>query len=349
MISTSKTALIYAVLAALLYAINIPLSKLLLNNIPPTVLAGFLYLGAGFGMLVISFIHKENDSSQKLTKAQLPYTLSMIILDIAAPIFLMFGLNMTTSANAALLNNFEIVATSIIALVCFKEIISKKLWLAILLITVSSAILSFEDVSAFAFSKGSLFILLACVCWGFENNCTRKLSNKSSTEIVILKGIFSGIGSLIISFILREKMPSIKFIIIALILGFISYGLSIKTYIIAQKNLGAAKTSAYYAVSPFLGVLFSFLIFGTIPEINFYIALFLMLIGTWLVAHDSIQLQHSHSHIHIHTHIHTHSNGITHCHEHSHTHTHLHAHSENTGEHSHFHNENDLPIHNHIH
>ena len=81
----SKTAIIYAILAAALYAINIPLSKLLLNHIPPTLMAGFLYLGAGIGMFLLSIIHKENDETQKLTKAELPYTLGMIVLDIAAP------------------------------------------------------------------------------------------------------------------------------------------------------------------------------------------------------------------------------------------------------------------------
>jgi Permeases of the drug/metabolite transporter (DMT) superfamily len=247
----SKTAIIYAILAAALYAINIPLSKLLLNHIPPTLMAGFLYLGAGIGMFLLSIIHKENDETQKLTKAELPYTLGMIVLDIAAPIFLMFGLTMTNSANASLLNNFEIVATSIIALVCFKEIISPKLWTAILFITVSTIILSFEDMSAFAFSKGSLLILCACVCWGFENNCTRKLSSKSSTEIVVLKGLFSGMGSLIIGLVIKDSLPNIKFILVTLLLGFISYGLSIKFYIMAPKYLGASKTSAYYAISPF--------------------------------------------------------------------------------------------------
>lgn len=204
-------------------------------------------------------------------------------------------------------------------------------------------------MSAFTFSKGSLLILCACVCWGFENNCTRKLSSKSSTEIVVLKGLFSGMGSLIIGLVIRESLPNIKFILITLILGFVSYGLSIKFYIMAQKYLGAAKTSAYYAISPFLGVIFSFALFGTAIEINFYIALVLMIIGTVLVTHDTIQLQHSHEHIHIHTHMHTHSNGVTHCHEHSHTHSHLHVHNSNAEEHSHTHKIENLPIHNHIH
>ena len=71
----------------------------------------------------------------------------MILLDFAAPILLMLGLKSASSANASLLGNFEIVATTLIALLLFREKVSKRLWAAILLITLSSGILSFEDMS----------------------------------------------------------------------------------------------------------------------------------------------------------------------------------------------------------
>ena len=178
MISKQKKAIFFALLAAVLYAINSPFSKLLLDKIPAKMMAAFLYLGAGIGLFIVGMIQRATGRREKelpLTKKELPYTVGMVVLDIAAPIFLMIGLTMTTAANASLLNNFEIVATSIIALVIFKETISKRLWLAIVLVTVSSIILSFEDMSSLSFSLGSIFVLLACVCWGFENNCTRML------------------------------------------------------------------------------------------------------------------------------------------------------------------------------
>lgn len=248
----------------------------------------------------------------------------MIILDIAAPIFLMIGISKTTSANATLLNNFEIVATSIIALVIFKEIISKKLCFAICLVTLSSIILSFEGNGTFSFNTGSLFVLGACICWGFENNCTKMISNKSSEEIVTIKGIFSGLGSLLVALFIGEQIPQTLWIITVMFLGFIAYGLSINFYIMAQKNLGAAKTSAYYSIAPFLGVVFSVIFVGERPQIKFYIALAIMIISTILMVKDTIELQHTHEHQHIkngviytHTHIHIH-NGDSQIHEHSH-------------------------------
>lgn len=211
----------------------------------------------------------------------------MVVLDIAAPIFLMLGLTMTTAANASLLNNFEIVATAVIALVLFKEAITKRLWAAILCVTVASILLSFEDMSSLTFSTGSLFVLLACVCWGLENNFTRMLSSKSPIQIVIIKGLGSGAGSLALALAIGERFGSPIYIIPALLLGFVAYGLSIFFYIYAQRDLGAAKTSAYYAISPFIGTLLSLVIFRQLPSITFIIALAIMILGAWLATEDT--------------------------------------------------------------
>ena len=114
-------ATFFAILAAALYAINIPVSKLLLEHVQPTMMAAFLYLGAGIGLFFYGKLSGEKEKGESLTKAELPYTVGMVVLDIAAPILLMLGLQRTDSANASLLNNFEIVATSLIAFFAFKE------------------------------------------------------------------------------------------------------------------------------------------------------------------------------------------------------------------------------------
>jgi len=279
-----KKYVIFALLAAVLYSLNSPFSKQLLNDIPPKMMAAFLYLGAGIGLFVVGIIQRKTGkqlTEKRIDKNDLPYTIGMIALDIAAPIFLMIGLTITTAANASLLNNFEIVATSLIALFVFKEEISKRLWVAILFVTISSAILSVEDFSSFSFSIGSLFVLAACVCWGFENNCTRKLSEKNPLEIVVIKGLFSGTGSLIIALICGERFTNLAYIACAMLLGFVAYGLSIYFYIYAQRGLGAAKTSAFYAVAPFIGTALSLIIFKQIPTTSFLVALAVMIFGAY--------------------------------------------------------------------
>lgn len=343
-------AVFLAILAAALYGISAPVSKLLLTEVPPTLMAAFLYLGAGLGMLAVNCIrrigHKETQAS-KLTKKELPYIIGMIVLDIAAPVLLMIGLTMTTSENAALLNNFEIVATALIALSIFKETVGKRMWLAILLITVSSIVLSVEDYRSFSFSIGSIFVLLACVCWGFENNCTRKLSMKDPRKIVVIKGLGSGTGSLLISLAVKQFKSNVEYLLFTLLLGFVAYGLSIYFYIRAQRDLGAARTSAYYAAAPFIGVLVSWLIFRDEITGSFLIAFAIMLAGTYFAATEI----HKHRHFHeavTHEHVHNHMDGHhNHIHEDGFTGEHCHIHTHEAVAHTHRH----LPDvhHNHIH
>ncbi len=287
-----RRAIIYAFSAAVFYAVNVPFSKLLLQYVGSTTMAALLYLGAGFGVGILSLFKKKGRrASERLTKKDLPFVIGMIVLDIAAPIFLMLGLNYGSSANASLLGNFEIVATSVIALFIFREAVSERLWAAIALITLSSILLSFDGMDSLRFSCGSLFVLLATVCWGFENNCTRNIASKSTYEIVVLKGIFSGLGSLMIAQLKGEAMPRFQYIAAAMLLGFVAYGLSIFLYVRAQNILGAAKTSAYYAVAPFIGTFLSFLFFREALSWTYLLALAVMIAGSVLVVKDTMAQQ----------------------------------------------------------
>ena len=328
----------YAILAAVFYAVNVPVSKVLLREVGPTTMAALLYLGAGVGIGMLSLFSRNSwEKSEPLSKKDLPYVIGMIVLDIAAPIFLMLGISYGSSANASLLGNFEIVATTLIALFIFREAVSKRLWAAIALITLSSILLSFEGTDSFRFSYGSLFVLLATVCWGFENNCTRNIASKSTYEIVVLKGIFSGLGSLLIAFTMRESMPGTGYAVVALLLGFVSYGLSIFLYVRAQRVLGAAKTSAYYAVAPFVGAFLSFVFLKEQLSWKYLTALAVMIAGSALVVVDTLIRQHAHQHVHTFTHTH---DGSTHTH--TVVHTHEHNHYVTDSKHGHHHSNKDL-------
>lgn len=323
-------SILYALLAAAFYAVNVPLSKLLLNDVGPTTMAALLYLGAGVGIGIMSL--GSGRSGERLSKGDMPFVVGMIALDIAAPIFLMLGISYGSSSNASLLGNFEIVATTLIALFLFKEAVTMRLWAAIGLITASSILLSLDGAESFRFSPGSMFVLLATVCWGFENNCTRKIASKSTFEIVVIKGLCCGLGSLAIAMFRGEQMPAFGYIALALLLGFVAYGLSIFLYVRAQSVLGAAKTSAYYAVAPFIGAFLSFLILHEALTGTYLLALAVMLAGTALVVVDT--MAHNHAHVHQHTFAHTHD-GSTHIHTVTHAHAHNHIITERVHEHHH--------------
>ncbi|MBR1797766.1 MAG: DMT family transporter [Clostridiales bacterium] len=281
-----KKAIFFAILAAALYALSSPLSKMLMNTIPPSFMAGLLYLGAGIGMLCVLPFRGGEETSERFTKKDIPYLIGMVILDIIAPVSLMFALTGSPAANISLINNFEIVTTSIIALVLFKEKISAKLWSGITLITIASILLSFEGSESLTFSRYSLFALIACLAWGFENNCTRTLSSKDPAKIVVVKGIGSGTGAVIVALLTGESLSLSPHIIYALLLGFAAYGLSVFFYIRAQRYLGAAKTSAYYAVSPFIGALLSLIIYKELPTLLLIIAFLIMAVGAVVVTKE---------------------------------------------------------------
>lgn len=286
----NKWAIFFAILAAALYAISMPFSKILLKEVSPMMMAAFLYIGAGIGMLLMApvRVHMKFPKEEKLARKDFPYTLSMVLLDIAAPIFLMFGLKSTAAANASLLNNFEIVATAVIALLLFHEKISRRLWISIVLVTIACIMLSVDDMSSLSFSYGSLLVLAACICWGLENNCTRCISQKDPMEIVTIKGFGSGLGSFCIALSVGERFPQWQYLPVVMLLGFVAYGLSIFFYTYAQRSIGAAKTSTYYAVAPFIGMLLSFLILGERLTLLFGFALIVMIAGTCLVTMDSM-------------------------------------------------------------
>lgn len=288
MTSLNRKAVIFAVLAAALYALSTPFSKVIMNEIPPSFMAGFLYLGAGTGMLITNAFRIDEAASVKaFSHCDMPYLIGMVVLDIIAPIMLMLALTSSPAANISLINNFEIVATSVIALIIFREKISGKLWTGIILITVASIMLSFEGTESLTFTKYSVFALIACAAWGFENNCTRKLSSGDPIKIVVIKGLGSGIGAIIVAVCAGEQISLSVNILYALLLGFVAYGLSVFFYIKAQKELGAAKTSAYYAVSPFIGALLSLIIYRSLPNLLFLISCMIMVIGTVIVTMDS--------------------------------------------------------------
>lgn len=330
-----SSSTIFAILAAALYALSAPVGKVLLDHAGAAMMAAFLYLGAGLGLAFWGRIVPDREASP-ITRQDLPYILGMILLDIAAPILLMLGLQRTGSANASLLNNFEIVATSLIAWLLFREKLSRRLSFAIVLVTFASIVLGYEGSESLRFGAGSALVLAAACCWGLENNCTRMLSRCSSVQITTIKGIFSGLGSLIVAFCAGESLPGLRWIPAILLLGFVAYGLSINFYIKAQKELGAAKTSAWYSIAPFLGVVFGIVLLGERPDGRFFLGLGLMVLATLLMVFDTISLQHTHEHAHTHCHEHRHGDQL-HTHEHTHIHAHNHVHGADETTHDHQH------------
>ena len=247
-------------------------------------------LGAGIGMTAVRAASPSKRAEERpLTGDDAPYIFGMVVLDIAAPILLMYGLLNSPASSVSLLNNFEIVATTLIALLVFGERVTPTTWVAIILITISTVILSTAGTGEISFSHGSLAVILACVCWGLENNCTRRLSDSGALRIVVIKGIFSGLGALAIAVFMGMGSPSATEVMGALALGFVSYGMSLFFYITAQASLGAAKVSAYYAMAPFIGAFISLAVLGEVLTQAFVLALVFMAAGAVVLTRETLR------------------------------------------------------------
>jgi drug/metabolite transporter (DMT)-like permease len=334
--NTNLGFILQALLAALFFGASAPIAKLLLGDVPPILMAAFLYLGSGTGISLIKLYQQvsKNQKEAGLKRPDVGWLAGAIISGgILAPIILMVSLKNTPASTASLLLNFEGVATTLIALFFFRESISRRALAAIIVITLASIFLSTDLSSGFGFSVGALGVILACVLWGVDNNFTRNISAKDPLTIVAWKGLIAGSFSLLLGLGLGQQLPALSIILRILLLGFISYGLSTMLFIYSMRGLGAARTSALYGNAPLAGVLLSILIFEDPVTLFFALAAILMMAGAYLLANE----EHAHFHVHmpvVHEHRHQHDEfhkhddiDATHSHEHDHPQTeHEHGH-----------------------
>ena len=329
-----------ALTAAVFFGASAPFAKLLLGDISPVYLAAFLYLGSGTGISLLKLGQKISRPAQQkeagIKKEDIKWLAGAIISGgVMAPIVLMVSLQNTSASTASLLLNFEGVGTTLIALLFFKEAISRRAWMAILVITLASVFLSTNFSEGFGLSLGALGIILACVLWGLDNNLTRNISGKDPLVIVAWKGVVAGTFSFLLAFLLGNAMPSFTSIVSTMILGFVSYGLSTILFILSMRGLGAARTSALYGTAPLAGVVLSIIIFSESPSFAYSLAGILMIGGALLLINE----EHSHSHVHtaiFHEHSHRHDDPV-HAHDAPTAGTHSHEHEHTAEEHEHDH------------
>jgi drug/metabolite transporter (DMT)-like permease len=334
------TPILQALTAAFLFGASAPLSKLLLGQVEPVMLAGLLYLGSAMGLLAVKFSQRFSQRftgrEAQIRRADWAWLAGGILAGgVAAPIILLFSLKITPASTASLLLNFEGVATTLIAALLFREATGRRAWGAVALITLSSALLSVNPLAGWGFSPGALGILAACAFWGIDNNLTRHISARDPLQIVTIKGWGAGLFSVVLALSLGNKFPAPGIILGALLLGSLSYGISIVLFIHALRGLGAARTSALFGTAPLAGILLSMVVFRELPGWIFLVALLLMAFGTLLLVSEQHDHQHAHKMI-AHEHAHTHDDGHhDHAEADAESHSHLHEHDDLDHDHQH--------------
>src|SRR5262245_7387975 len=326
-------AVALAATAALLFGLSTPAAKLLLARTDPWLIAGLVYLGAGVGLGTVWLVRRITGARLEALprRTDIPWLVGAIASGGGAgPVFLMFGLRQTPAAHASLLLSLEGVLTAVLAWLVFHEHIGARIALGMGLITSGALVLAWLPVDDAALDKGAVLIVAACLAWAVDNNLTRKLSGGDPTLLAALKGLVAGSMNLGIALVASTPIPDSGSVVAAGLVGLVGYGVSLVLFIRALRELGAARTGAYFATAPFLGALASVVALGEPFPARLAVAGACMGLGVWL----HVSEHHEHEHVHedlAHDHLHRHDEHHQHVHEpgtargEPHAHSHVHA------------------------
>jgi drug/metabolite transporter (DMT)-like permease len=333
-----------ALFAAALFGLSTPLAKLLLSgNISPIMLAGLLYLGSGFGLLIIWLFLRLRETTASRQEKPLQgndwfwLAGATICGGGLAPVLLLWGLSGSGASSASLLLNLEGVLTTLVAAIIFREAIGREIWLAVTIMLIASFLLAYDPSSTYFLSLHSLAVIGGCLFWAFDNNLTRNISASDPVSITMIKGLVAGSVNLPLAVYLGYKLPNAMGIASGMVLGLFSYGISLVLFIYALRHIGSARTAAHFSTAPFFGALLAVVLLGEPLTLPFLIALGMMILATWIVLreaheheHQHVFLMHEHRHIHDEHHQHSHDGS-----EGDEPHSHPHVHEPMTHSHAH--------------
>jgi drug/metabolite transporter (DMT)-like permease len=321
--------------AAVLFGASTPISKLLLGDIGPWMLAGILYLGAGLGLGLFRVVRPGHEAA--LQRSDYPWLAVVVLVGgIAGPLLLMFGLARTSASQASLLLNLEGLATMGLAWLVFKENVDRRLLLGAFAILVGAVVLSW-DGTGLQFDRGAVLIACACLAWGIDNNLTRKISAADPVQIAMIKGLVAGVVNMGLALALGANWPALSFVAMGAVVGFLGIGLSLVMFMLGLRHLGAARTGAYFSLAPFVGAVLAIGLLHEPLTAKLLIAGGLMALGLWI----HLAERHEHEHVHDemeHDHVHSHDEHHGHTHEGAVTepHSHLHRHKPIRHKHPHY-------------
>ena len=336
----------YALGAAALFGASTPFAKLLLGDVQPVLLAGLLYLGSGCGLTIWGLTNWRRSRQRGgpareagLKRKDLPWLAGAVFFGgVAGPVLLMLGLAATAASTASLLLNLEGVFTALLAWFAFRENFDRRIALGMAAIVAGGVVLSWAGLPEPGVPWGALAVVGACLCWAVDNNLTRKVSAADPLQVAAVKGLVAGPVNLAIGLAVGGSLPGVLPVLVAGVVGFLGYGVSLTLFVLGLRHLGTARTGAYFSVAPFVGAAVSLAVFREVPGPGFLAAAALMGVGVWLHLtekheHEHVheQLEHDHLHVHDahhrHDHVPTDPSGEPHSHPHRHEslrHTHAH-------------------------
>jgi len=357
-VGSTQPGYLYAIAAAVLFGASTPAAKWLLNDASPWLLAGLLYLGSGVGLFLVRFVRQRRDpvrSDAPIRGKDWLWLLGATLFGgIIAPVLLMLGLAQSNAGTTSLLLNLEGVFTALLAWFVFKENFDRRIMLGMVAIVGGSVVLSWGsgiiasgasvgDVYMAADRQqafgGPLLVIGACLGWAIDNNLTKKIASSDALQIAMTKGLGAGITNTTLALTLAPFAFHPGQVVLAGLVGFFGYGISLLCFVLALRHIGAARTGAYFSLAPFVGAGIALAVGETSFSLQLVLASALMGVGVWL------HLSERHDHEHVHDpldHEHRHSHDEHHRHDHSpedppgQVHSHRHRHDSLVHAHPHF-------------
>lgn len=339
--------------AAALFGAGTPLAKALLEGIDAWMLAGLLYLGSGLGLALMRRL--RGAPAVTLPPGDGRWLAGAVLAGgVVGPVLLMAGLARLPATHASLLLNAEAVFTALLAWFVFRENFDRRIAAGMVCIVAGAVVLVWPGAGDAARSGSlpaattgllwadlwpALAVLGACAAWGIDNNLTRRVALHDAMWVASVKGLVAGAVNLALALSIGSALPTWPGLAGALALGLAAYGISLTLFVLALRDLGSARTGAYFSVAPFFGALLAVLVFGEAVSLRLLAAAALMAVGVWL----HLTERHAHEHQH---------EAIEHEHEHDHAQDpaghHHHAHAADvvvTGRHRHLHRHEPLQHH----
>lgn len=285
---TQRNGWVWCALAAVLFGAATPATKRVVDNVGAVTLAGLLYVGAAAA--VAPFALREQRSRGTLRQR----TRLMIAVGFGggiAPILLVLALDRTPAGTVSLFLNLELVATAVIARVFLQEHIGRRAGLGIVIVVLGGVILA--GTSGDGIATGALLVAATCVCWGVDNAITASLDSYTPSQITLIKGIVAGSVNLVIGLAL-DGAPGGEYVVAALAIGALGYGLSITMWITGARLVGAARGQVIFALAPFVGALLAWPVNGDRLTSTTVIAFSVSLVGVIVVATSHHRHRHTH-------------------------------------------------------
>jgi len=334
-----KKAILFGLLAGLLFGIATPISKLLLASLSSYTIAGLLYFGAALAFLPYMVKNYRMDFRLALKKINSLKLLGIVTFGgVLGPLFLLAGLNSANSASVSIWLNFELVATAVLGMLLFKKHLSRYALLGILFTLSAGIIISLnEDMTGL---RSGIFVVFACIFWGIDNHLTTIVDGISSKATTFIKGLVGGIVNVTLGIVLFDAMDLLQVqALLAILLGMVSYGISIVLYVSASQIIGATRGQILFSTSPLWGIIGATVLLA--EPITWVTTVSVVLLSTGIVFSNVRGHSHAHNHMEIqHIHLHSH-NDEHHFHKHENladevSHIHIHSHEALHHEHDHF-------------